>query len=121
MTDLVPTDGLSITSQMGTSLTCPEIVNGSSISPGTGVVCYNGTSVGSIAIYSYICNNDTSQRNETTRVCQSNGTWNGSIPSCISGIITCPSILEYATVIDGLCTPFDTHFRCNCKREILPI
>ena len=51
-----------------------------------GVVCYDGTNEGSTAVY--ICNNDT-QRDEVTRVCQSDGTWTGSIPMCIitNGII----------------------------------
>ena len=48
-----------------------------------GVVCYNGTTEGSMAVY--ICNNIT-QPNEVIRVCQSDGTWNGSISSC-PGII----------------------------------
>ena len=48
-----------------------------------GVVCYNGTTAESTAVY--ICNNIT-QRNEVTRVCQSDGTWNGTISSC-PGII----------------------------------
>ena len=48
-----------------------------------GVVCYNGTTAESTAVY--ICNNIT-QGNEVTRVCQSDGTWNGTISSC-PGII----------------------------------
>ena len=55
--------------------------NSSSIT--NGVVCYNGTTEGSIALY--ICDNIT-QQNEVTRVCQSDGTWTGTIPSC-PGII----------------------------------
>ena len=48
-----------------------------------GVVCYNGTTAESRAVY--ICNNIT-QANDVTRVCQRDGTWNGTIPSC-PGII----------------------------------
>ena len=48
-----------------------------------GVVCYSGTMNGSTAVY--VCDNNT-QSNEVTRVCQSDGTWNGTIPSC-PGII----------------------------------
>ena len=62
-------------------------MNSSSISGG--VVCYNGTTAGSRAVY--ICNDGfvLMEANET-RVCQSDGMWNGSIPRCIpeeSGIV----------------------------------
>ena len=83
-----------------TNQTCQEIVNSVSISPGTGVVCYNGTSVGSTAIYIYICNHS-NQTNVVTRVCQSNGTWNGTIPSC-PGIITCSCIHFRLCMEDGI-------------------
>ena len=48
-----------------------------------GVVCYNGTAVGSKALY--ICNDGfvPMEGGATTRVCQSDGSWNGSIPQCI--------------------------------------
>ena len=50
-----------------------------------GVVCYNGTTVGSRAVY--ICNDNyilsPMEGNETTRVCQSNGSWDGTTPECI--------------------------------------
>ena len=59
------------------------IVSSSSISGG--VVCYNGTTEGSRAVY--ICNDGfvLMVDNEDTRVCQSDGMWNGSIPQCIPG------------------------------------
>ena len=58
-------------------------MSGSSISGG--VVCYNGTIEGSRAVY--ICNSGfvLMEGNEETRVCQSDGIWNGSIPQCIPG------------------------------------
>ena len=48
-----------------------------------GVVCYNGTAVGSRAIY--ICNSGYKlmEVDKATRVCQSDGSWNSSIPQCI--------------------------------------
>ena len=53
-----------------------------------GVICYNETTVGSRAIYicndTYTLNETTMEGNETTRVCQSNGSWNGTIPQCSS-------------------------------------
>jgi len=47
-----------------------------------GVVCYNGTTIGSIAVY--ICNDGfvLLEGDEATRVCQSDANWNGSIPQC---------------------------------------
>ena len=54
-------------------------VNSSSISGG--MVCYNGTTAGSRA--DYICNDGfVLDGNKATRVCQSDGNWNGSIPRC---------------------------------------
>ena len=50
------------------------------------VICYNGTTVGSRAVYicrdNYILN-ETMEGNEITIVCQSNGSWNGTMPQCI--------------------------------------
>ena len=46
-----------------------------------GVVCYNGTTAGSMAIY--ICNDGFALVGGEPRVCQSDGMWNGSIPQCI--------------------------------------
>ena len=54
-------------------------VNSSSISGG--MVCYNGAIAGSRA--DYICNDGfVLVGNRATRVCQSDGNWNGSIPQC---------------------------------------
>ena len=61
--------------------TCADkgFVNSSSISGG--VVCYNGAISGSRA--DYICNDGfVLVGNKATRVCQSDGNWNGSIPQC---------------------------------------
>ena len=54
-------------------------VNSSSISGG--VVCYNGTPAGSLAVY--ICDNGFLLMGNEARVCQIEGRWNGSIPQCI--------------------------------------
>ena len=55
------------------------VVNSSSISGG--VVCYNGAIAGSRA--DYICNDGfVLVGTKATRVCQSDGNWNGSIPQC---------------------------------------
>jgi len=50
-----------------------------------GVVCYNGTTAMSEAVY--ICDDNSSLIGEATRHCQNDGMWNGSIPQCIPGII----------------------------------
>ena len=55
-------------------------VNTSSISGG--VLCYNGTTTGSRAVY--ICNDGFILVGNEVRVCQSDGNWNGSIPWCFS-------------------------------------
>lgn len=77
---------LGITIQGGTvdpRCTDRGFVRGSSISGG--VVCYNGTGAGSIVVYT--CNASLNQvENETTRVCQSNGTWSGNVLECIPGM-----------------------------------
>ena len=44
----------------------------------SGVVCYNRTTPGSEAVY--ICEDGFHQDGAATRVCQSGGAWNGSIP-----------------------------------------
>ena len=46
-----------------------------------GVVCYNGTTALSEAVY--ICDDNFYPIGEATRVCQNDGKWNGSIPQCI--------------------------------------
>ena len=74
-----------LTDQSGTtnSTRCTNkgFVNSSFITGG--VVCYNGTAVGSRAVY--ICNDgyNLMEGDEVTRVCQSDGNWNSSIPQCI--------------------------------------
>ena len=57
-----------------------------------GVVCYNGTTIGSRVVY--ICNDGFILVGGETRVCQSDGNWNGSIPQCVpeeSGILSSSS------------------------------
>ena len=56
-----------------------RLVNSSSISGG--VVCYNGTTAGSRAVY--ICNNGLVLMGNEARVCQNDGNWNGTIPQCM--------------------------------------
>ena len=63
----------------------PECTNqgfsdGSSFSGG--VICYNGTIAGSTAFY--ICDDGFVLVGNEARVCQSNGSWNGRTPQCIS-------------------------------------
>lgn len=67
------------------------IVVSSSISDGA--VCYNGTTEGSMAVY--ICNDGyvLMEGNKDTRVCQSDGMWNGSIPQCNPGT-NCSQLLS---------------------------
>ena len=64
----------------------PKCANGGfsdSSSFSEGVICYNGITVGSTAVY--ICDNGFVLVGNEARVCQSNGSWNGRTPQCISG------------------------------------
>ena len=47
----------------------------------SGVVCYSRATGGSEAVH--ICDNGFHQDGAATRVCQSNGVWNSSIPQCL--------------------------------------
>ena len=58
---------------------CRSSVNSASISGGG--VCLNGTTVGSKAVY--ICNDGYNLMGNKARVCQKDGSWNGSEPQCI--------------------------------------
>ena len=53
---------------------------GRSLPISNGVVCYNGTTAMSEAVY--ICDDLHLIFGEATRVCQNDSTWNGSIPQC---------------------------------------
>ena len=88
--DLIDQDGIRNTAS------CADrgFVNSAFISDG--VVCYNGTTRAD-----YICNDGfVLGGNEATRVCQSDGMWNGSIPQCIpegSGMY-CGQVLSRGTM-----------------------
>ena len=67
-----------------TNLTrCADRGLANSLSISDGVVCYNGTTIGSRAVY--VCNDGflLVEGDESTRVCQNDANWNGSIPQCI--------------------------------------
>ena len=72
LTDLTPTDAVRQCADRGLVNTLPIP---------SGVVCYNRTTVGSEAVY--ICDEGFHQNGAATRVCQSDGVWNGSIPQCL--------------------------------------
>ena len=52
-----------------------------------GIVCYNGVTLGSVAVY--MCNNSTHHlEGPRFRECQSSknsGNWSGSVPQCVAG------------------------------------
>ena len=50
----------------------------------SGMVCYNRTTAGSEAVY--ICDDGSHQNGAATRVCQSDGVWNGSILQCMPNL-----------------------------------
>ena len=72
LTDLIPTDAVR-------QCVDRELVNTLSIP--SGVVCYNRTTTGSEAVY--ICDDGFHQDGAATRVCQSGGVWNGTVPQCL--------------------------------------
>ena len=72
MTDLTPTDAVRQCADRGFPNTLPTP---------SGVACYDRTTTGSEAVY--ICDNGFHQDGAATRVCQSGGVWNGSIPQCL--------------------------------------
>ena len=72
MTDLTSTDAVRLCANRGFANTLPIP---------SGVVCYNGTTAGSEAVY--VCDDGFHQDGAATRVCQSGGVWNGSIPQCL--------------------------------------
>ena len=74
----------ALTDQSGTanSSICTDRGLANSLSIPDGVVCYNGTTIGSVAVH--ICNDGfILMGGEATRVCQSDANWNGSTPHCI--------------------------------------
>ena len=56
-----------------------SLSNGSLTIPG-GLVVYNGSSEGAVAIYQ--CSSGYKLSGNAKRVCQSDGNWNGFTPSC---------------------------------------
>jgi len=72
LTDLTPTDAVRQCADRGFANTQPIP---------SGMVCYNRTTTGSEAVY--ICDEGFHQDGTATRVCQSDGVWNGSIPQCL--------------------------------------
>ena len=78
MTDLgITTGGRTVDPRC----TARGFVDSSSFSGG--VVCYNGSTVGSTAVY--ICNDSfILMEGDEERTCESNTMWNGRTPQCIS-------------------------------------
>ena len=72
LSDLTPIDAVRQCVDRGFVNTLPTL---------SGVVCYNKTAAASEAVY--ICDEGFHQDGAATRVCQSGGVWNGSIPQCL--------------------------------------
>ena len=75
LTDLTTTDAVTQCADRGFANTLP-IPNG--------MVCYSTTEAGSEAIY--VCSDGFHQDSAATRVCQSDGVWNGSLPQCLPNL-----------------------------------
>ena len=77
LADLTSTDAVRHCADRGFARTMPI---------SRGVVCYSRTTAGSEAVY--ICDNGFHQDGAETRVCQSEGVWNGSILQCLPNLET---------------------------------
>ena len=55
-------------------------MNSQCLAVSNGMVCYNGTTAGSVATYT--CDNGYTLMGTAERTCRSDGRWEGSIPSC---------------------------------------
>jgi len=91
MLDLIPTNAVGQCADRGFANTL--------LTP-RGVVCYNRTTEGSEAVY--ICDEGFCQDGAVTRVCQSDGVWDGSIPQWSKDTGG-----EYGTTSSRLCTVHD--------------
>ena len=56
------------------------LVNSTCLAVSNGMVCYDGTTAGSVATYT--CDNGYMLMGSAERVCGSDGHWDESIPSC---------------------------------------
>ena len=72
LTDLTPSNAVRQCADRGLLNTLPTLSQ---------IVCYNRTTAGSEAVY--ICDDGFHQNGAATRVLQSDGVWNGSIPQCL--------------------------------------
>ena len=111
--DLTGQSGTLNTSRCGNR----GFVNSSTIS--NGVVCYNETTAGSRAIY--ICNDGFNLMGTEARFCQSDGSWNGTIPLCIQEV---PGILFSAISISvrfqiGHSCIINQLFKLRCLNSLL--
>ena len=88
MLDLIPNNAVRLCADRGfvNTLLVPR-----------GVVCYNRTTAESEAVY--ICDEGFCQDGAATRVCQSDGVWNSSIPQWSTDTGG-----EYGTTSSRLCT-----------------
>lgn len=86
-----------------------------------GVVCYNGTTEGSRAVY--ICNDGfVLMGNEATRICQSDGNWNGSMSHCFleePGMYVCSPLSIHIKLVHMLKCISAISFSVHCSLNLL--
>ena len=75
LADLTSTDAVRHCADRGFAKTLPI---------SSGMVCYRRTNAGSEAVY--VCDDGFHQDGAATRVCQSDGVWNGSILQCLPNL-----------------------------------
>ncbi len=84
-------DDLSSGSVELTSQMCPSDDFANSITINNGRVCYTGTVPGAQHTAEPLCNQgyQLSSSSSPSRVCQSNGIWNGTVSQCEAIIVQC--------------------------------
>ena len=70
------------------------------------IACYNGMTPGSTVVYHCANSSFVSLSGQSTRICQSNGLWSGTTPSCIcngkmSSPVTCTIVKQVPMFMDG--------------------
>ena len=100
-------NGTDLSNESGTTNTarCADRGFVNSLSISDGVVCYNGTTMGSMAVY--ICNDGFLLVGNEARVCQSDGNWNGRAPQCFPG--------EQRTYV---CSPLSIHMKIHTYHDL---
>ena len=92
-----PVSGLGVEDTDVNSTTCEGFAG--SVQIPAGRACYNGTTVGSIAEYACNCPSQYELDGDSTRVCQNDGTWTGTVPQCNPQCMLAALLQLYTTLL----------------------